>query len=329
MNLAGIDTFGIPSVVILQTPSTHLQMFVQDKLKSKIHSNQDSVIDVTTKKDIRRIKEVLGIYPPMSSRWFVAIDLDKLYDKNLVEAVKQASTCCFLCTCSKYKTFKEFKQAIKGVERVCDLYITFLRRADLVYIYDALVPKTNPLSKPLFDYVAQGYSSDIDTIFDLFIRLNKGEKFESKKAITDVCGLGGLSIESFIFSLTKELSGSAKGLNLVIKNRIKAVNDLAEDLGYTKLYNYLAKSLLLLCELKMLIISGVVYKDIRKLPSTFDEKALSRYKKYIWRLKEIPMSELLQIRQSMGAYPWRSELDAINFIYRYYSMKGVNHVSNM
>ena len=210
---------------------------------------------------------------------------------------------------------------LKDMNGVFDFYINYLRRPDFLYLYDAFTLSDNKLNKQLFDYAVQSYSGDIEAVFELLIHLNQGEKFENRKEIAEICGLGSLSIESYIFTLLKELSGSDKGLATVIKNRVKAGVELGEAIGFSSMYNFMSRSLLLFCELKMLVMSGIVYKTVRNLPDTFDEKALSRYQKYIWRLKEIPLSDLLRLRQCMGKKAWRSELDFLNFIYRYYNMK--------
>ena len=296
-------------------------MFLQDKIKRKYKCKNDSIIDIGVKSDYKKVKEVLGTTPIFSDKWYVSVDLDKTMDKELIELIKQSYTCVFFCTCSKYGTFKQFKEDLKDMTGIFDFYINYLRRPDFLYLYDAFTLSDNKLNKQLFDYAVQSYSGDIEAVFELLIHLNQGEKFESRKEIAELCGLGSLSIESYIFTLLKGLSGSDKGLATVIKNRVKAGVELGEAIGFSSMYNFMSRSLLLFCELKMLIMSGIVYKTVRNLPDTFDEKALSRYQKYIWRLKEIPLSDLLRLRQCMGKKVWRSELDFLNFIYRYYNMK--------
>ena len=316
------------SVAIVQTPSSKMLMFLQDKLKAKYHCRSDSVITIDNKTDYKKIKAVLGIYPAFAEKWFVEVNLDKFRDKELIALVKQSTTCLFFCTCSKYKTFKDFKEAIKGVDGVCDFYINSLRRADFVFLYDAFTPDDNKLTKQLFDYVFKSYMGDVEAVFDLLIQLGQGTKVESRKDITEICGLGGLSVESYIFDLLKDLSGSDKGLMTVIKNRVKAGTDLCDSVGLKSMYNFMNRSIGLLCELKMLMISGVVYKSVRHLPDSFDEQALARYQKYIWRLREIPLSKLLKLRQSIGETPWKSELDFLGFIYRYYYEKAADLIAS-
>jgi hypothetical protein len=322
MRLSDLDSKNLNlSVVLLQTPSVKLQLYLQDKIKAKIKCKPEAIIEVNTKTDIKKIKDVMGITPPFSDKWYVPIDLDKLYDKTLIPAIKSSYTCVFFCTCSKYSTFKRFKEDLKDKQGVVDLYIDYLRRIDFLYLYDAFTLSDNKLTKQMFDYVAKSYSGDIEAVFELLIHLNQGEKFETRKDISDVCGLGGLSIEGYIFDLLKDISGSARGLDTVLKNRTKAGVDLGESLGYTSMYNFMSKCILNFCQLKELIMAGVVYKSVRSLPDSFDEKALAKYQKYIWRLKEIPMSELLRLRQCLGKNPWRSELDLLNFVYKYYNRK--------
>lgn len=316
------------SVAIVQTPSSKMLMFLQDKLKAKYHCRSDSVITIDNKTDYKKIKAVLGIYPAFAEKWFVEVNLDKFRDKELIALVRQSTTCLFFCTCSKYKTFKDFKEAIKGVDGVCDFYINSLRRADFVFLYDAFTPDDNKLTKQLFDYVFKSYMGDVEAVFDLLVQLNQGTKVESRKDITEICGLGGLSVESYIFDLLKDLSGSDKGLMTVIKNRVKAGTDLCDSVSLKSMYNFMNRSIGLLCELKMLMISGVVYKSVRHLPDSFDEQALARYQKYIWRLREIPLSKLLKLRQSIGETPWKSELDFLGFIYRYYYEKATDLIAS-
>lgn len=320
MRLADLDNKNSnPDVILLQTPSTRLQIFLQDKLKRKYDCNNDSLIRVETKKDIKRVRDVLGITPPFAVKWFVEINLDAFYDKELIKVIKESSTCLFFCTCSKYSTFKKFKDSIKDDCSVFDYYINYLRRPDLIYLYDAFVKEEDRLSTQLFNFVVQGYSGDIEAIFDLLIHLSQGEKIKNRKDITDLCGLGSLTIESYVFSLIKPLSGSDKGLKKVMKDRINVGVELADSMGYTKMYNFMAKCLRCFIEIKVLCVSGVVYKSIRNLPDCYDEKSLARYQKYLWRLKEIPLSRLIRLRQAMGSKPWRSDFDLLTFVYTYYN----------
>ena len=328
MNLSKIDSRNFDyDVVIVQTPSTKLDIFIEDKIKREYGATNDSMIEIQSKKDYKKVKDFIGIVPPFSKRWFIKVNIDKINDKDLIKLIKVSNTCVFYCTCSKYAIFKSFKENLGKNVSVADFYINYLRRPDFIYLYDAFVPKDNRLDKQLFDYTVQSYSGDIEALFTLFLALANGEKFKTRKAISDKCGIGGLSVESFIFTLLKEISGSDKGLKTVIKNRVRASTELAQSLGYQTFYNFTNKSITNLIQLKLLMLNGDVYKTVVNLPETYDEKALARYQKYIWRLREMPLSSLVLLKQSMGSKAWRSELDLFEFIYNYYGYLAVNHLN--
>lgn len=325
--LSDLDQSGArKNVILLFTPSTKMVMFLKDKVKRMYGCNSESTIDLENKTSLKQVKQVTGVSPPLSQRWFVDVDLDKVPVNDVAEAIKYSTTCVFFCLFSKYKDYKAMKEELKNVDGVLDYYLTVLRKPDLIYLYDAFVPKEKRLSKTLFDYVAQAYSNDIEAVFDLILALNKGQVFTSRTDIADLCGIGTASVESYIFLLLKPLTGSAKGFEMVLRNRIKTGVDLADAIGMSSLYNFMNRSLSLMCEIKMLRISGVVYKHIDKLPESFDTKALARYQKFIWRLNEIPLSELLDLRQSMGSRVWRRDADLLAFVYDYYTKRGIREV---
>lgn len=325
MHLNDLDKRGAePFIVLLQTSSPKLELFIKDKIKRRYGCKGESLMYIENKADVKSLKGVVGVTPAFSERWYVEIDMSKMDSKDLRSLIKESFTCVFVLTCSRYALYKELKEEFKNLNEVYDFYIMYLSRVDMTYLYDGFVTGDNKLTKQLFDYVVQSYSGDIEAVLELFYRLAAGEEFNSRKDISDVCGLGGNSVESFIFSLLAPLSGSDKGLKKVVTNRVKAGVDLGATLGVSFMYNFLARSLRLMCELKMLMISGIVYKTIRNLPKSFDERALSRYQKYIWRLKTIPLSELLKIRSAMGKKIWTQDTEILNFIYKYYSSKAIN-----
>ena len=320
LQLRDLDATRIdPKVILLQTPSTQLGIYVWDKLRLRYHSNSDSIIDITAKKDLKRVKEICATSPPFGEKWLVRVPLGVVEQKEFVKLVQESISCVFFCISDKYKQFKGYKTAFKD-ENIIDLYIMYMRRADMLYLYDALVPEVNRLSKPLFDYVAQSYSSDIDAIFDLFLALNRGEEFTSRKDIADLCGLGNNSVESFVFTLLKPPSSTDKGIQSSMRNRVKIGVDLGNTLGWGTFYNFLNSSLESFIQIKMLMISGVVYKQIDTLPDVYDTNKLAKYNKYIWRLGGIPLSRFLRIKSMLSLTGrWGSGSDFLEFIYGYYS----------
>lgn len=308
-------------VVIVQTNSVKLHTFIKDKIKRRCKSNQDTIIEVKTKSDLKNVRSVTGVLPPFADRWFVDVNLSGVTVKDLVDVIASGVTCAFFVTTERYKDYKELKEALKkrNITHVLDYYINYLKRLDFIYLYDAFVPEKNRMLKSLFDYVVQSYSGDIEAVFDLFLEMGNGKSITNRKQIADICGIGGLSIESFIFMLLKEPSQTEKGLRKVMKLRIQAGRELGEVYKWRTFYNFLKKSLTNMVEVKMLRISGVVYKSIHNLPNGYDDKTLSRYQKYIWRLNEIPLSRILRLLDTLGNKSWGSDVEFVEFIYKYYT----------
>lgn len=305
------------NVLILQTSSDKLKLFIEDILKRKYSCNADSILSCSGKKDYKQLKGIINVVPPFSAKWFVSVNLDTCNDKDFISLVKDSTTCLFFCTVSKYSTFKRFKEEIKGVSGVYDYYLTYLKKNDFVFLYDSFVSEDKRLPKVLFDYVVQSYSSDIEAVFDLFLALSEGKEIKSRKDIADICGLGGNSTESFILSMLKPPPSTEKGLKKVMQNRIRAGYELAESYGYSSFYNRLRSTLISFIHLKELLISGVVYKQVYRLPECYDENKLSKYQRYIWRLKEIPLSRILRLYSALGKTTWRSDTEFLNFVYNF------------
>ncbi len=322
MKLRDIDmkTFD-PDIVLLHTPSSKMEIFVQDKIKRHLDANVDSTIIVENKADLKQVRDCIGVTPYHSDKWYVRVNLDKFNNKDLHKVIQDSSTCVFLCTCSKYKIFKEFKETFEKKLKIADFYFVWLKRDDFIYLYDAFVPEDKRLAPALLSTVMSGYSSDIEALFELFLALNGGEVFKSESDIVAKIGLGSLSTDAYVFKLLKPLSGSEKGLKKVMKDRTKYGLEMGGSLGWTTYYNFLNKCILAFIDIKMLLISGSIYKSLKDLPEGYDKGKLARYNRHIWRIKEVPMSDLLLLRKSMGTTVWKTELDFITFIYTYYTEK--------
>lgn len=313
------DADGAIKVCLLQTPSQKLEMFMEDKLKRMLGSTNDTIIDLVNKKDIKEVKNIQTIDPPFAKKWLIRVDLKKFgVNKELLQLINESTTCLFFCKADKYVTYKSFKDLCKKVDYFYDFYLNTLRRNDLLYLYTCFVPQSNQLTKQLFDYVAQSYSADIEAIFDLFLELASGAEIKNRKDIADICGIGGNSIESFVFSLLKPPPITEKGVKTVLRNRLKAGLELADVYGLRKFYNFLNSALKSILDIKMLCMSGAVYKQLINLPDGYDERKLSKYQRYLWKIKEIPTTRILRCKymltQSQG---WNDELEFVLFVYSY------------
>lgn len=307
-------------VVLLQSNSEKMKMYIQDKLKAKFHSTRDTMMTVNTNKDFKSVREVSGLVPPFSEKWLVIVNTSrKVSMKDLVNVVDNSSTCVFVIITEKYKDYKDIYNALKKRHTIIEQYLTYLKRADFVYLADALVPREKQLQQRLFWYLVSSYSSDIEAVFDLFLALNEGKVIKTRKDIADICGVGGLSIESFVLSLIKPKSESERGLKAVMRNRTLEGKELIEVYGLGTFYRYTKNCIYCLVQIKILKDTGVIYKTIRNLPEGYDQMKLGRYQKYLFKLDEIPLSRLLRLYTCLGSNTWRTDLDFLNFIYTYFT----------
>ena len=320
MNLSSIDSArGRIKVILLQSSSETLKMFIKDKVKKEFECNQDTTFEINNKKELRKVKEFYNVQPPFAKRWLVYINLEQ-YGRELKElkaVIDDSTTVTFFCISTKYFQYKNFKEYFKKTEFFLDFYVSSLRKDDMLYLYTQLVPSENRLTKQMYDYVAQSYSGDVSATLQLFKALGNGATFNNRKEIADICGIGGNSIESFIISLLKPPSQTERGLKIVMKNRMRAGYELSQIYKWGTFYSYMQNTLSVFIDIKLLCISGSVYKRLSNLPEGYDENKISRKQRYLWRLKEIPLSRLVRLKFMLGNERWKSDLDFLGFLYTY------------
>lgn len=319
MSLSALDEVDL-SIVLLQTPSNMMRIFVQDKIKEKHKNTNDSTFNIQTKKDFKESVIKSGVQPFGATKWLFLVDTAKLKlsSEDIKEIVKNNSSGVYLIFVDKYSDYKRIKKAIGTFDGFVDFYITRLRRNDFLYLYDYYVPEDNKLTKALYDQVIQSYSNDLDAVFKLFKALKSGEKVENQRDLTAICGVGGNTVENYMLSLLKDPPTTERGTNTVLRNRIKLGVDLGSVYGYSNFWSYAMNCTKSFSDIKMLVISGVVYKRIQKLPDCYNEKRLGKMNRYLWKLKEVPYSSVIRLRYMLSRRKWRNESDFLAFIYNYY-----------
>lgn len=291
-----------------------MRQFIRDRIKLKLGGSESTSLGVASKADYRQVRELTGVLPAFADRWLVEADFDKVSDKDFMSLVSSSHTCCFLLYCSRYRDYKKLMETFSSD---CEgLYLLYIRRPDFVWLYDSLVPESGKMSKNLLDWVVQSYSGDVDMLMELLMLLNSGRKFSSRTEIMEAVGIGGLSVEGLIFSLCNEPPHTARGMATVLRNRVRSLSSLVDAMGHRVLYERLSRSVLTLCRMKMLDISGVA-----EVPDSFDCNAIARYARYRNRLRDMPLSSLLYLRECMGGIPWGEDADCMAFIYRVYGRR--------
>ena len=334
MLLSEIDKrgkLGRLNVVLLQTPSELLEIFVQDRLKMLAKANSETSFKIDSKKSLKEVASIISVEPFGAEKWFVLIDLDKVAIPDITKIITENSTCIILCTVSSYQAFKKFKDMFAELDDFLNYYISYFKSLDIDYVYETLVPKEYRLDDKLYLLAKKRYSGDVDVIMKLIKGVSIGLEIRDKDELTEQCGLGGATVDKFILGLLTSTPQTAKGLTLVIKNKFRQVDELQKVLDWDKTWQYSLGAIRSISDVKMLYIGGDIYKSISKLPKGYNEKRLSRYNRYLEKIKEIPFSRILQLKQLLENNRWSNYTGFEAFIYSYMTvvMKNVIEKEDM
>lgn len=315
--------------VLLQTSSEDIKLYFKDKLRDMYSCSLDTIIEVKNATTLRTVRDLANSAPFMADKWLIVVELGKLKKeliKTLLQIIKASTDAVFLCYVDKYVIYKDFKNSLKNTEGFLDYYLTYLKYADIDYLYEDLVPEENKMPDKLYAKFKKGYSSDVDAVIRLFREMKEGTKITKQKQITEICGLGGNTINTFVFSLLKDAPTTEKGMLAVIRNRAKSAYDLKEDYTWGQMWGYCKKSLESIRDVKMLCISDEVYKSLKKVPDGYDEKSLMRFQRYLFTIKDIPFSRVLRLLDLMSKNRWSNEQCFLAFLYNYYKELVVTEV---
>lgn len=290
-------------------------IYIHDTLK-KVHGvNIDSIFEVSDKKSFANMCQLTQIQPYLSNKWMFEIDFKKvgsLIKPNIGVFDSNSSVFSFIV-----KTYKEYKACKELFSDINDIYVPIIRRNDVYYLLNGynLIPK-------IVDFIATSYARDPESIFTLIDFLNQGSEINSTKDIVKLIGASSGSINKFVMLLLKEKPVSAVGLKRVIKLRVQMCKDLCNAYGVSSVRNFLNSAIYSILQIKILYMNGIIYNSIINLPDAFDEVSLRKYSFYLDTIeKEIPYERILNIYnvlQKNENRVWRTEGDAISFIYGLY-----------
>lgn len=309
---------GSKNVHMLITSSTAVEMYVYDKLKEQCHASLESVLTVNSKSSFSEMLELVGMQSYLSDKWLFVIEYSKV--KASIKAnvgIFESEEAEFLIKVNTYRDFKEFKELLPSVN---DLYLSFIRRNEVMY----LLSKYN-LSQKDIDFVAKSYSREPEKVFLFKKELDNGLVVNSQRDIVKLLGESTGSITSYALALLRDFPTTEKGFKTVCRNRIKTGKDLCEAYGVSSFKNFLMATIKDFIYIKELYMQGTIYNSIRDLPEVFDEKKLSKYNVYLRTLvNDISYSRLvslyIKLRESGR---WVRNSDLLMFIYDYYKVEVV------
>lgn len=309
---------GSKNVHMLITSSTAVEMYVYDKLKEQCHASLESVLTVNSKSSFSEMLELVGMQSYLSDKWLFVIEYSKV--KASIKAnvgIFESEEAEFLIKVNTYRDFKEFKELLPGVN---DLYLSFIRRNEVMY----LLSKYN-LSQKDIDFVAKSYSREPEKVFLFKKELDNGLVVNSQRDIVKLLGESTGSITSYALALLRDFPTTEKGFKTVCRNRIKTGKDLCEAYGVSSFKNFLMATIKDFIYIKELYMQGTIYNSIRDLPEVFDEKKLSKYNVYLRTLvNDISYSRLVSLYSKLReSGRWVRNSDLLMFIYDYYKVEVV------
>lgn len=290
-----------------------VEMYIYDVLKKRCNATLESVYNISKVSEFRDMLETVNLEPYMADKWLFIIDYSKL--KSTVDKyihLFDIDTSCFIVKCKGYKDFKEFKQKCP---RVNDLYLSILRKGDIQYLL-----RDYKLPQKIVDFVIKSYSRDPEKVFTLLKELENGVEISVTKDVVDICGISAGSVISLVMLLLSDPPKTRKGLNRVLKKRIQIANDLIGAYSISTFRNFLMSTVKDILDIKVLYLQGVIYKSIRDIPECYDEKKLSRYNPYLFRItEEISLDRIVRLYVTIkkSGY-WKNKSMMVQFMYDYY-----------
>lgn len=300
------------NVHLLLASSNLSELYVYDILKGKCNATRDSIYDINTRSSANEMLELINTQPFMADKWLFVIEYSKV--KSIIKDKKgifDTDTAEFLI---KVKNYKEYKEVKSLLDRVNDIYLSFIRYYDVEYLLQGygLAPK-------LIDFIARSYGSDPEQVFILRNELKAGKIFSKRKEIVDLCGISTGSLNTFALSLLKEPPKTERGKKMTYKNRIGVALELSETYGFSKMRNFLLACVKDILDIKQLYMVGTIYDRIADLPSCYDESKLSKYSVYFNSIIETPYLRIMRLYLSLKKCGrWFNDIDMISFIYQYY-----------
>lgn len=303
---------------LVYSPSGLMSLFIEDEIRETYGvKTRDAILEVKSEKGFEEMMELMNLAPLIADKWlFVFPEGTSLSIKKKAMRLAEISfgTSVLLIKAKGWLEFKELREST----RTCnDLYLSWIRREDVSQIL-----KRTGLRPDLIEYVAKGYSNNPESIVELAKAIAEGRAVESAKDIRTVIGVGSGTTLEFVLSLLRESSGKQ-----TVRNRIQVMKSLLEEYSPGKLRGYLLGSVKDVYELKVLYLTGEIYKGVYKLPPGYDEKRLSRAGRRLRVVKETPLEEIVRLYlalQESGS--WKNDLDALRFIYGFYLAKNVARV---
>lgn len=300
-------------VFLLLTSSNLAEIYVYDTLKNRCNATLESIMDINSTSTYKGMMELVNVQPNLADSWLFVIQYNKV--KSLIKkalGIFQSTSSVFLIKVNNYKEFKEVKETIKGVS---DLYLSSIKRNEVLDLLRGF-----KISQNVMDFIAYSYYREPDKVFEIRKELLNGAVIENTKDVVKLCGESQGSIQNFVLQLLTDKPKTEMYLKRSYKKRVNTLYDICESFSPMTAYNYIKASVKDILYIKMLYLEGKIYDNIRELPECFDEKKLSKYNYKLREIAEdISYDKILHLFNKLNdCGRWYNVQDGIMFLYNYY-----------
>lgn len=313
------------TVQIIYSPSNMLTLKIYDWLKQEWGIETEDTELVQTIQKIHSMEKKVYLSAMNSDRWLLNIKYTKI-KKHLQALINLLilgqETSLFLIEVANYGEYKELNKAINKarLDGVNFNYLAWLRADEIGWIINQTI-KDNGLQKGVvspkaMEFLQKGYGNEPDKILEICERIKNGETFADRKSVVEAVGVSSGSTDRMIFNLLKD---PPKNVKLVVKNRLKVLNEMASIYGVGKTQNFLRSGVKKLIDLKLLYLNGRCYKKVENnLPEPYRFEELRRYSRYLEDIKGIPLERFVRLYMELNKTRWENSIHMQSFLYNYY-----------
>lgn len=289
--------------------------YIYKILEKEARTKRADVIEVKTERQARSVFELSNMEPLNADKWLFKIDIGSVspLQKQLFNLAEFSDTSLFLFETKNGSSFFKARQNTGG--RTNAMFCRSLSFDDISFLL-----KDYDVNQNIKSHVQKHYRDDVAKVFRFLEVIKSGEEIKTTKELIGHLGVSASDVRGIVFDLLKPINKDPKRR---IKKVISSLEATADKRGIYKLKNDLKFVVKDILDIKMLYLSGVIYKEIKQnLPDGFDGKKLRRYN---WMFKrgefenfDITTVQRLYLELS-SKNPWYTSSDMLGFTYRWFS----------
>lgn len=273
----------------------------KDLLISRFNVSRTYFHEVSDMKELARLRTLINVAPLLGSKWVLWLNVDILDMKALLKQAGDVyDTCLIVYYTERYGTYRKLCDAkfVKDFSRYCPtLYGNTFSTKDI----QVLMTKLNiSLDEKIVKQLATVYRRSPEDICNVCKLVASGYYISSEKDLIDIIGLGNTSVAGLLIMLLTMNPKSPKGRKATVSRILRYLDDLARDLSWSSIQNFILDTLAGFIDIKVALVTGALSSINSEPPERFNDKRAARYKRllrYRYFLRdEVSLEKLIVIR---------------------------------